>query len=245
MIKKITFMVFIAVFLPTTIWAGNGSFLILKSVYLHSSADRVGKKRITKRKAAYDVEDIYLDAADGSIMFKLNIPFLTQEIKSSGFILKDDSELQNPETKKVRVYSKLPTLETDLGDYHLAPPQKLLFTGKKEISPDFPNIVWREVNYKIRVPKKMWAAEWAGVYRPDKKADWLNKTYHRALSLGLRGGKLQKVLQGLVEVGFSKNLVLLSLDKPQKILPKQGNLEEWIYPDRKIVLKNNLVQRIL
>ncbi|MCP4296540.1 MAG: hypothetical protein GY786_13130 [Proteobacteria bacterium] len=242
---KIIFMLLILLCLNSKLWAANGSFLILKSVYLYNSVDKTGKKKITKRKAAYNVDEIHFDKNEKSLLFKLNLPHLTQEVNGSGFILENDQELQELGEKRVKVYSKLPKLGMDLSNHSLVPSQKLLFTGKKENSPDFSNLTWREVNFKIKISESLWAAEWAGIYRPDKTATWMNNTYQKVTKMKLKGDKLLKVLQGLVEVGFNKDLVLLSIDEPQKkVLSADGDLEEWIYLDRKIIMKDNRVQRI-
>ncbi|PCI27653.1 MAG: hypothetical protein COB67_08085 [SAR324 cluster bacterium] len=231
--------------LPGAAFAGNGSFLILKSVYLHEAVNQDGVKLLTRQKIAYDVEMLFLSPED-TIMYQLVLPWREKGINGSGYILESDAELQKLGEKQVKVYAELPTLGMDMTNFQPVPSHKLLFTGKKVDAEDFPHLIWREVNYEIKTAKRFWAPEWAGIYRPDKSADWLNQIHRETVRLRLKGSLLQKILMGLVETGFSKKQVLLAIGDPrEKQFSQEAQQEEWIYVDRKIIFKDNQVIRVL
>ncbi|MCP4753530.1 MAG: hypothetical protein GY866_21795 [Proteobacteria bacterium] len=225
--------------------AEKGSLLILKNVYLYNASNQKGKKVLTKTRKAYDVVgiDIYKRK---DLMFKILVPVDGSLINGSGFIIETDTELQELGSNKVKVFPAVPSAETDLTNYRSVPSNQLSFTGIHEVSPDFPNLVWRAVNYKTNVPIEFWVAEWAGIYRPDKNSEWLNQTYRKAIEQKLSENLLTKILRGFVEPGFTKEQVRMALGDPLKEQPMEDQTQvEWIYNGRKVVFKNDQVSRVL
>ncbi len=226
-------------------FAGNGSFLILKSTYLFQNQDQTGRKILTRDRQAYQVLDMYAPKS-GTIAFKIEFTKKTRAVNGSGFILETEAELKELGLSEVKVYAEKPNRKSDLTTFQLVPSNQLSFTGRQEESPDFPKLTWKAVNYKTQVPMQVWVPEWAGIYRPDKDAGWLNNTYLAAVSKQFKKDVLDKVLNGQVETGFTKEQVRLALGNPEKEQLIENNTKlEWIYYSRKVIFINNIVSRVL
>jgi hypothetical protein len=138
------------------------------------------------------------------------------------------------------------TQQSDLTRYHLVPAHHLSLTGVQQNSPDFPHLVWRGVNFKTYQPVYYWVADWAGIYRPDKTADWLNLAFRRVLEIESDESKQRRMLLGLVEVGFNEKQVRLALGDPANVrqIGDIGQVE-WGYGNRKVIFKNSRVVQVL
>lgn len=237
------FFLLFALIIPN-LQAGNGSILILKSAYFYQKHTKKGKRLLTRMRKAYDV--LELDNTSPSLMFKVSVPDKKKQVNGSGYMVETDLELQELGLKMVKVYPELPTEKADLTKYKPVPSNQISFTGRKETSADFPNLVWRAVNYKTDVPEELWIAAWAGIYRPDKSAEWLNRIYQKAKVLHLKPALMDKILNGLVEIGFSKEQVRLALGDPLKeqMIDNDSRLE-WLYNDRRVIFANDQVLRVL
>ncbi len=225
--------------------AGNGSFLVVKSTYLYPDKNQKGKKFLTRIHKAFEVTNIF-KPLQKSLMFEIQFPKENNIIIGTGFIVETESELKELGIKKVKVYPELPQLNIDLTTYHLVPSNQLSFTGKQLDSPDFPNLTWKAVNYKSNAPLNVWVPEWAGIYRPDKDAEWLNKTYESVVNKVLDKDLLNKILMGQVETGFTKEQVRMSLGDPLKEQFSENQTKlECIYNNRTIIFEKNVVSRVL
>ncbi|NQU62993.1 MAG: hypothetical protein HQ517_01725 [SAR324 cluster bacterium] len=179
-------------------------------------------------------------------MYKLIVPESENLVNGSGFIIETDGELQKMGLKQVKVYPKVLSVKADFMDYQLVSSNQLSLTGRQERAADFPNVIWKAVNFKANVPKNFWVPDWSGIYRPGKTADWLNQTYEKALRLKLEINILQKILKGLVEAGFTKEQVEMTLGAPLKIKQLENSTEvEWEYSGHKIIFESERVLRIL
>ena len=226
------------------LFAENGAFLIIKSTYLYEKNTLKGKRVLTRKHAAYDVIGIN-KSKKNSLIYKIIVPDLKAPINGSGYIVENDKELQNLGEDTVKVYPEVPKKSTDLTDYQSVPSAQLQFTGKNQDSSDFPNLTWREVNYKADLPGKLWVNDWAGIYRPDKKSEWFNLIYSQISAQKLSTDLRDKILLGLVETGFTMEHVRLALGTPRKEQTlEDDNQVEWIYPHRRIIFKDNLVSRV-
>lgn len=235
---------FILLLSSTGIYAENGAFLILKSTYLYEQNSLKGKRILTRKHVAHKVIDIGT-SKKGALIFRIIAKDVQQIFNGSGYILENDKELQDLGEKRVNVYQEIPNKSSDLTDYQSVPSAQLQFTGKNEDSPDFPNLVWREVNYKANLSGKLWVNNWAGIYRSDKKPEWLTQIYEQLQTLQLNKELKDKILMGLVEAGFTKEQVRLTLGIPRKEQTLEGeNQVEWTYPHRRIIFKDNLVSRV-
>jgi len=236
--------ILVLLFSNSEIQAGNGSFLILKRVYFYINANQTGKKNLSRTPKAYEVVDVKLNQK--SVMYQLLVPEDQSYINGSGFIVESDSELQKMETKQVKVYAKVLSIESDFLDYQLVSSNQLSFTGRQEQSSAFPHLMWKAVNYKTQVPKTFWVPDWSGVYRPNKSADWLNQTYRKAIRMNIGKNRRQRVLLGLVESGFTKEQVKMALGAPLKMKRiENGTQEEWQYSSHKVIFKSDRVLRVI
>lgn len=236
--------IFFVLFVPS-LYASNGSFLILKSTYLFPLKDQQGRKFLTRNQKAYEVINLY-KPPQKSMMFEIKFSKEENIINGSGFIVETEAELKELGIKKVKVYPELPQKSTDLTDYHLVPSNHLSFSGRQLDSPDFPNLTWKAVNFKTNAPIRIWVPEWAGIYRPDKNADWLNKTYESLINKNLDKILLEKILMGLVETGFTKEQVRMALGEPiEEQLIENSTKLEWRYNGRKVIFDNDVVSRVL
>lgn len=245
--KYLLTLFFLAVIGNGILFAEEGTILILKSTYLYNSPDKSedGRIMLTRKRQAHSVVDMAINRKKET-MFQIIVPSREQVINGSGFIFENEKELKELGEKSVKVYSEIPGHGSDLTRFILVPSRQLLFTGQKEESMDFPNLVWRAVNYKITVKERLWVPDWAGFYRPDKEVDWLNRTYLEAIKMKLKGRLLDKILLGMVEIGFSKVHVRLALGNPdEEVISQEKDQIEWIYRDRKVIFKNNQVMQIL
>ena len=225
--------------------AENGSFLVLKSTYLFQSQDQTGRKILTRDRHAYQVLDMYAPK-NGPIVFKIEFTKKTRAINGSGFIVETETELKELGLSEVKVYAEKPNRRSDLTRFQLVPSNQLSFTGRQEESADFPKLTWKAVNYKTQVPVQVWVPEWAGIYRPDKDSIWLNNTYAAAVSKQFKKEVLDKVLNGQVETGFTKEQVRLALGTPEKEQMIENDTKlEWVYNSRKVIFINNIVSRVL
>ncbi len=242
---KYLISVLLFVFYTCSIFADNGSFLILKSTYLFQNRSQKGQKNLTRSRKAYNVLNLYASQSD-SLMFQIRLNKTKTVINGSGFILETESELKGLGFKEVRVYPDVPNTKSDLTDYMLVPSNQMSFTSKKKASPDFPNISWKAVNYKASMPGKAWVPEWAGIYRPDKDATWLNNTYDDITGLNLDKTLIYKILAGQVEIGFTKEQVRMALGNPIKKQSIENNTKtEWVFRSHKVIFLKNIVNRIL
>ncbi len=243
--KNLFIALSILLFIAPKLYAGNGSFLILKSTHFYSNPKKSGQRILTRKRTAYEVISINSPKSK-SLMFNILVPVKNNMVNGSGYIVETDAELQNLGVGWVKVYQELPNKKRDLTHFQLVPSNQLSFTGQKKTSPDFANLTWRAVNFKTNVPKKYWVSDWAGIYRPDKDAKWLGETYKAVLSKKLSGDLMTKILMGLVEPGFTKDQVRLALGSPlQEELIENNTKTEWIYNSLKVIFDNNLVLRVL
>ena len=243
--KKIILLSICLLFPLSLVMAGNGSFLILKSTYLYKKGNLSSRKILTRKRQAYDVENIKKIKA-GKFMFEIIVPEKKTLVNGSGFIVESDEELQKLGNGKVRVYAEIPNEAVNIRQTLMLPLSRMLITGRKERVDAFPNLYWREVNYKVEIPGRYWIEDWSGIYRPDKNAEWLNQSYRGVTKLNLDRTLRLKILQGLIEAGFSMEQVRLSIGIPvKKINSDSGPQTEWIYGNRKVIFQNGKVLRIL
>lgn len=232
-------------FYSPAVIAGNGSFLILKSTYLYETKDQKGKKFLIRERQAYNVLNIHAPKGS-SLVFEIEFDKRSQPINGSGFIVETETELKGLGVSEVKVYLEIPTKQSDLTNYRLVPSNQLSFIGRQESSADFPNLTWKAVNFKAYIPIRGWIPEWAGIYRPDKEAAWLNQIYTAAQLTNITGKLLEKILNGQVEPGFTKEQVRMALGNPlQEQLSENDTKLEWIYGKRKVIFSNNVVSRVL
>ena len=179
-------------------------------------------------------------------MFEINFPKEDHIINGSGFIVETEKELKELGIKEVKVYPELPLKKVDLTNYYLVPSNQLSFSGRNLSSPDFPNLTWKAVNFKTNAPLQVWVPEWAGIYRPDKDADWLNNTYQSLINKDMDKEIMEKILMGLVETGFTKEQVRMALGDPtEEQMVENSSKLEWRYGSRKVIFDNNVVSRVL
>lgn len=243
--KHLALFTILLLFLLPQAYAGNGSFLILKSAYLYQNSVKEGKKVLTRIRRAYDVVDLKPSQED-SMMFCILFPKEDHITNGSGYIVETEEELKSLDTSPVKVYAEMPSLDSDLTRYEMVPSNQLSFTGSQKISPDFPNLTWKAVNYKTDAPIQYWVPEWAGIYRPDKDAKWLNDAFNMTAENEMDPELVDKILMGIVETGFSKNQVRMALGDPMtERLIEDETKTEWIYSSRTIIFENNVVLRVL
>lgn len=225
--------------------AGNGSFLILKRVYFYNDANTSEKRLLTKSRKAYEVTDVSL-STQKTVMFRIIVPQVKSQVNGTGYIIETEADLRKMGNHPVKVYANVLTTSSDFSQYQLVKPTDLSFSGRQENSPDFPNISWKAVNFKTSIPGTFWVPDWSGIYRPDKNAAWLNRTYEKAKQHRLKDALLHKILLGMVEIGFTKSQVGLALGEPLKTKKlDKANQEEWQYNGRTIVFELNRVLRVL
>lgn len=244
--KLITLILLLFAGIPSA-WAddGNGAFLLTKSDYLYETLMPNGTKYFTKRRSAFSVLDV-VEKKDNTVFYQILFPFLKEKITGSGFILENDEELQQLGEGPIKVYPVVPTEQNKFPGFVPVLTKQLSFTGKSEKSPLFPGIIWRVVDYKTSVPKKMWVSSEAGIFRLDKDAAWFNRVWKEIRSKKYNFKIRKLLLMGLVENGFTKEQVLLALGEPTKKVVKEAeDGAEWIYPDKKIIFKANIVQQVL
>jgi len=225
--------------------AGNGSFLILKRVYFYNNANKSGKRYLTRTQKAYEVVDV-ASMNKKSVMYRIVVPQSNNPVNGTGLIVETEAEIRKLGARPVKVYSKVLTIKSNFTNFQRVPATHLSFSGQQEQTADFPNISWKVVNYKTNAPKIYWVPDWSGVYRPDKNAEWLNRTFQKAGRMKLGESLLQKILMGTVEAGFTRVQVELTLGEPvEKKHLDNNRQEEWQYKRRKIVFESNHVLRIL
>lgn len=246
MIKMKKSLIFLVIlFFSSNLYANSGSFLVLKSAYLYQNRTKSGKKTLTRKRKAYNVTSLHIGSGQ-SLMFQLEMENNNNVINGTGFIVETETELKELGEAKVKVYTELPKLESDLTNYWLISSNHLSFTGRVESSDDFPKLEWKAVNFKAVVPFKVWIPEWAGIYRPDKDADWLNRTYQLTVDRKLEKNLADKILLGQIEPGFTKEQVRMALGLPVKEqLIENDTKLEWIYYSRKVIFKDDVVLRVL
>lgn len=231
------------ILIATPLYADVGSFLVLKNTYLYPENGK-GKKLLTRVKRAYAVLNMR-ETKKGEVQFLITVPWKKQVITGSGFIIQSEEDLKDAEQPMVRVFEKIPEAASDLTQYKSVLAKHLQLTGRKEVSKDFPNLIWKAVNYKTTVPRNFWVKEWAGLYRLDKPASWLGDTYKKSLKIKMATKNRLKVLLGLIETGFTSKMVHLSLGEPIERKMDESGYLEWQYPDKRVVFKADKVQQVL
>jgi len=225
--------------------AGKGAFLLTKSTNLYENLDLTGKKYLTKRRTAFAVTNISTSKKRPAF-FQIEFPFLLDTINGNGFIVESEQELQEIGENKVKVYLFIPVNSSKIPGYILVPPEKLSFSGKNGQSQLFPEVTWRAVDFSVKIPKKLWVSSEFGIYRPDKEVDWLKKVWTSVWKKKYAYTVRRAILRGLVENGFTQEQVLMALGDPLKKVDKEETDDsEWIYPDKKVIFKNGVVQQVL
>jgi len=230
-------------FFPMIGMAEMGSFLVTKSVYLHKEANKTSKRILTRRKQAYPVVALQKGGKD-QLWLQIEVPSGNNRIQGVGYIVQSDSDLEAKGEGPVKVFRQVPTAKEGLTDYIWVAPIDLLVTGQEQKSSHFPSLPFRAVKYKSNQPRKYWVADWAGVYRPDKDAEWLNRVSQKLSRRKLKKEVAIKILNGLVDPGFGMEEVRMALGEPLKTmaLPEKKQTE-WTYPDRKIIFEDGRVIR--
>ncbi len=233
-------LLLLCLLIPSLAWADLGAFLLTKSVYLYKEPKKKSKKLLFRRKQAYSV--IGVEKGKSELWLKIAVPSSNNRVQGSGYILENDSELT--QGGRVKVYSAVPSLRQGLTDYLEVESGDLFFTGRKVNSPDFPVLIFRAVNYKSDQPRIYWVPDWGGVYRVGKEASWLNEVMQELRQRGFKKEVEKKILNGLVEQGFSMEQVRLSLGPPlEERSLEQANQVEWSYPGRKVIFEERRVIR--
>jgi len=224
-------------------FAGLGSFLVTKTVYLYAGADPQAEKTLTRRVRAYPVTAIKQGKGD-DLMLQIEVPSSNNLVQGVGFIVETDEELAAKAGGQVKVYSEVPNVQVGLDNYQFIDAGDLLATGREEKSKQFPALNFRAVNYKTTLPKRYWVFDWGGIYRPDKDAAWLNQIHPQVASLKTAQERKTKILNGLVEPGFTLAEVRLALGEPVKEGPAEtpGQLQ-WEYQSRRIIFEAGKVVR--
>ena len=244
-LKYIGFAIFFIFGFNPLLLASKGSLLILKTANLYEFPDLTGKHLKTKLKLAYEINNIQLDAQQNPV-FQIIYYGRKSELIGSGYILETDEELKIADADQVRVYGSLPQPGKEFTKYTLIATTDLQFTGRKEVTPKFPNIEWRSVDFKTKIPRLFWVKLVEGIYRQDKTALWLNQIYPKVSRLRLKASSKLKILKGLIEVGFSDVQVRLALGEPTQIKISDSEEEvDWMYVGKRIVFENKKVKQIL
>ncbi|OGH03793.1 MAG: hypothetical protein A2557_13665 [Candidatus Lambdaproteobacteria bacterium RIFOXYD2_FULL_56_26] len=240
--KHLGLLLCLTLFLPWGARAELGAFFANKSTYGRTELNG-GQKKLIPAKSIYPV--VALEVAEKNhVLYRLLYPD-TSVSTGSGFIVETDQELQEKKEGLIKVYKEVPNKKTDLTQFTWVPLEALLVTGRLEQSPDFPNLVFRAANYKGQLPLQLWVEDWAGIYRPDKDANYLTLTWAMLEQMQISRGKKQRILMGLVETGFSKDEVKLALGAPLKEEPLPSGELQWLYPDKKVIFLNGQVVRVL
>ena len=239
--KQLITILFLVSF-STATYAEMGAFMVLKSAYLYPSL-KSKSKVLTRIKAAYPVTGFKV-VGKNKLLYQILVPE-TEISTGSGFIAETDSELAEKKDILIKVYPVLPTQKISLVDYRLVPIKALLITGRQEVTPDFPQLSFRAVNFKGLPPKSYWVDNWAGVYRLDKDENFLNFSWAALEQTNVPTSKKIRIIMGLVEPGFSKEEVKLALGAPQKVEPLADGELQWVYPQKKVVFEKGKVIRTL
>ena len=240
---KIVLCILVALLSALPVQAEMGSFIILKSAYFYADKDANGPKILTRSREAYPVLGLEVINKEKT-MFQILVPS-KRVTTGSGFIVESDQELEEKKGGLVKVYVEMPDSGSDLTHYQLVPSVGLLTTGQTEKARGFPHLNFRAVNFKAQLPKPYWVDEWAGVYRPDKDADWLNRTNEELIRQNFSAKLTDKIIQGQVETGFNELQVKLALGEPVKTETLETGAIQWAYQDKKVIFEQGKVVRIL
>ncbi len=229
----------------TSLLANQGSFLVTKSIYLYKAPKKDSKKILTRRNKAYDVTDLKI-LKDDQIFLKISVPSTNHKVNGSGFIIETDDELIGKAGKKIKVYAEIPTTKENQTNFVLVSANDVKLTAKATRSSHFLGITFRAVNYESVLPREYWVLDWGGIYRPDKDAKWLNDAYQRIKKMKFKAQKVNKLLLGIIETGYTSEQVKLSWGDPEKEQPGEVAGEvEWTYPNKKVILEKGLVKQQL
>jgi len=223
-------------------FADMGAFFITKSTYLYSQIGG-GTKQLTRKKQAYPVLESK-QVGKASLLYRIRIDS-TRQSAGTGFVVQTDLELQTKKGELIKVYLEPPTKTEQLGDFHWVPGELLLATGTQEQSELFPELEFRAVSYKGVIPQFVWVDSWAGIYRPDKSANFLNMSWDTLSQTETDKGKAKRILMGLVELGYTKDEVKLALGAPLKEEALPGGELQWVYLQKKVIFEKGKVTRTL
>lgn len=220
--------------------ADLGSLLITHQASLYLEPSMKGRHLLTRLKKAYQVTGI--KALKDKMIFEIIYPGRTREVSGNGFILNTELTQGGTESQKINVYSELPERSQKLIEFNEMPIKDIQVLSQRSSSPDFPEVEWIPVSYKTRLPQRFWVYSFQGIYRPEKSVTWSQNTYSQLIRLKYSGEILQKLLQGMVEVGFTKLEVRLALGSPiSTVKLDKPESQEWTYQHLKITFKNDKV----
>lgn len=220
-----------------------GAFFITQEARLYLKADMKGRSLLTRLKKAYEVTDI--KEHRGKITYQILYPGRRIKEEGNGFIA--HSMLLQKENKdaEVKVYASIPKNKEALLDYKPVLLKDIQALNQRHPSKVFPETEWVPVSYKTLSPTRFWVYAFQGIYRPEKNIAWLQNTYSQLNRLKYKGDMLEKLMRGIVDVGFSKLDVRLGLGAPLNTVKlEKSDEQEWIYPYLKVAFKNDTVVKV-
>ncbi len=218
-----------------------GSVITTRNSYFYASPDLQSKKYYVPTYSSFKVLDIFIDS-NNRIFFLVEKNTIRKKETGTGFVYVD---LENTAEKKVKFFKKIPVKQEDFLGYHEVSVEFLKATGKFFPAQDVPFLNWYEVNYNIDFPEKIWAPRSRIVYRANKSLKWLDAKNQQIVDTPQVPRQIRdKILAGVVEIGYSPEHVILVLEEPAE-KNSANDITEWNYEDRKIVFKNNKVFQII
>lgn len=238
--QKFNFFFLLFFFFSINHLLASGSLITIRNYYFFEKPDLDSKRHYIARYNTFSVLDIYEDK-DGKFFFLVEVNIEKKKQKKEGFIFKN-SVGENEKT--VQLFFKIPEKKTDLLNYQEVLFADLKFQEDTFSSKEFPLQIWYKVEYNTDPPEKAWASESAIIYRFDKSPKWLSEKFSELVKQKITKDKRNKILSGIIERGYNKEEVILTLGSPLAER-MENNFLELEYKDRKIIFQEEEVKQII
>jgi hypothetical protein len=220
-----------------------GAFFITHEAKLYLKPDMKGRHLLTRLKKAYEVTEV--QEYKGKIIFQIIYPGRKIKEESNGFINYFTLLEKENSSEPVKVYTSIPETKEALLDYKLIPFKDLQALNQRQPSKVFPETEWVPVSFNTLSPTHFWVYADQGIYRPEKNIAWLQNTYSQLNRLKYKSDMQEKLMKGIVDVGFSKLDVRLGLGAPLNTVKlEKSDEQEWIYPHLKVAFKKDTVVKV-
>ena len=207
----------------------------------YSQAPFVGRRYAVLINQAYLVTDFTTDSL-GQPWRKLKLPQRSQTEIGVGWSPLEIHELA-ARNNLVKVYPQLPKdARSPLQVLHL-PTVDVLILNTTRTSRGFPNLIWRQVRYRTRVPVEAWVPAKTGIFRVGLSQVHLIQAYEEMIAHNLPFNQRNRLLNGVIQADDSEQNVRWAMGEPLRIHTKrQGYLKKqtiWDYAGLSVFFQQN------
>jgi hypothetical protein len=223
-----------------------GAFFTQVNAYTYTSGPKQGRRILARPRQAFSVLNLTTDADERLWLYVVH-PNSTAKQTGSGWTPLTPSELLNMGENKVDIFADASEDGSVAKIIARVPGSDVELLNVTRTSKRFSQVVWQKVRFASTVPVRAWVQGVAGIFRPGKSSEFLNRVYVEMVSRNLKKNKLERLLSGVVRVGDSKWDVERALGAPLRMQKDQasGNGQvTWQFPAMTVRFDGDVVNQI-